>query len=239
MSIRTTALNLDGVVEFAGHSRNCVFWELDPAAAQLGAVVDPALEKEAWLFALLGDWGSCGRMVWDGESSRGHALYAPPSEVPRAREFPTSPVSPDAVLLMSIAIYHQAAPWRLITPLMNAVTGDLVRRGVRAIEAFGYRESAPELDFDPALLLRGGAIPGVGDCSPARCMIPVEWLIQLGFHEVAPHHRYPRLRLELGRDLGWKAEVEEALGKLLEEQYHPMPAARQLVGAGQLLGQQL
>lgn len=239
MSIRTTALDLDAVVEFGGHSRNCVFWELDPTMVHLDAIVDPGLEKEAWISALLAEWGSCGRMVWDGDSSRGHALYAPPSAVPRARLFPTSPVSADAVLLMSIGIYEQAAPWRLITPLMNAVTGDLVRRGVRAIEAFGYRESAPELDFDPALLLRDSATPGVGDCSPGRCMISVAWLEQLGFQEVAPHHRYPRLRLELGRGLGWKAEVEAALVKLFEEPYWVRPPARHLIGSGQLFSQQL
>ena len=226
-------------MEFDGHSRTCVFWELDPTVVHLDAIADPGLEKEAWISALLAEWGSCGRVVRDGDLARGHALYAPPSEVPRARLFPTSPVSVDAVLLMSIGIYEQAAPWRLITPLMNAVTGDLVRRGVRAIEAFGYRESAPELDFDPALLLRDSANLGVGDCSPARCMISVEWLEQLGFQEVAPHHRYPRLRLELGRGLGWKAEVEAALEKLFEEPYRVWPPARQLVGSGQLFSQQL
>lgn len=224
MSIRTTALALDSVSAFAGHSRQCTFWEMDPESAPDGVVADPSLEKEAWLSALLLEWGSCGRLVWDGDSLLGHALYAPASEAPRSRLFPTSPVSVDAVLLMSIDIYERSAPWSAITPLMNAVTGDLVRRGVRAIEAFGYRESAPDAAFDPSLLLRDAVTPGAGDCSPGRCMIPVSWLEQLGFHEVAPHHRFPRLRLELGRDLGWKAEVEAALEKLFDD-------ANLLVGA--------
>nr|WP_148302113.1 GNAT family N-acetyltransferase [Tomitella biformata] len=213
----TTALTLSSVGSFAGHSRDCTFWEMDPAMSAPGTTADPGLEKEAWLSALLLEWGSCGRMVWDGEALAGHALYAPPSDVPRSRLFPTSPVTADAVLLMSIDIYDQSVPWSAITPLMNAVTGDLVRRGVRAIEAFGYRESAPETEFDPSMLLRDVVTPGTGDCSPGRCMIPVGWLEQLGFQEVAPHHRYPRLRLELGRDLGWKAEVEAALEKLFDE----------------------
>lgn len=217
MSIRTTALTLDCVGEFAGHSRNCTFWELDPESSHSTDIADPGLEKEAWLSALLLEWGSCGRMVWESDELLGHALYAPPSQTPRSRLFPTSPVSADAVLLMSIDIYDRSAPWRLITPLLNSVTADLVRRGVRAIEAFGYRESAPDADFDPALLLRDVVSPGSGDCSPGRCMISAEWLEGLGFEEVAPHHRYPRLRLELGRDLGWKAEVESALEKLFDE----------------------
>lgn len=224
MSIRTTALTLDTVGEFAGHSRNCTFWELDPTAVEGTDIADPGLEKEAWLSALLLEWGSCGRMLWDGDKLLGHALYAPPAECPRSRLFPTSPVSADAVLLMSVDVYEQQAPWSLITPLMNAVTGDLVRRGVRAIEAFGYRESTPEPGFDPSMLLRDVVTPGAGDCSPARCMISTEWLEGLGFQVVAPHHRFPRLRLELGRDLGWKAEVEAALEKLFND-------AKLLVGA--------
>ncbi|MFI2549780.1 GNAT family N-acetyltransferase, partial [Streptomyces rochei] len=37
-----------------------------------------------------------------------------------------------------------------------------------------------------------------------------------GFEVVAPHHRYPRLRLELNRDHEWKVDVEEALDRLLK-----------------------
>jgi hypothetical protein len=33
---------------------------------------------------------------------------------------------------------------------------------------------------------------------------------------VAPHPYFPRLRLELDKGLGWKAEVEAALERLLE-----------------------
>lgn len=37
-----------------------------------------------------------------------------------------------------------------------------------------------------------------------------------GFTVVAPHRYFPRLRLELDKGLGWKAEVEAALERLLE-----------------------
>ena len=225
MSMRTSALSLDSVGQFTGHSRDCTFWAMDPAVASGRGVADPGLEREAWLSELLLEWGSCGRMLWEGEALQGHALYAPPAQSARSRLYPTSPVSADAVLLMSIDVLERTAPWRLLTPLMNAVTGDLARRGVRAIEAFGYRDNEPDADFDPALLLRDNVSGAAGDCSPGRCMIPVGWLAGLGFQEIAPHHRYPRLRLELGRDLGWKAEVEAALEKLFDQ-------AGQLVGAG-------
>ena len=46
------------------------------------------------------------------------------------------------------------------------------------------------------------------------CLLPAGFARAVGFVDVAPHHRYPRLRFELGRDIGWKAEVEAALEKL-------------------------
>ena len=54
------------------------------------------------------------------------------------------------------------------------------------------------------------------ECSPAECMISAEFLEDYGFEVVAPHHRYPRLRLELNRDHEWKVDVEEALDRLTE-----------------------
>ena len=56
----------------------------------------------------------------------------------------------------------------------------------------------------------------------------------VGFQDVAPHHRYPRLRYELARDLGWKAEVESALEKLftvITVPASPSPLVPELAGS--------
>ena len=58
--------------------------------------------------------------------------------------------------------------------LVQAMAKDLTRRGVRAIEAFGDRRWE----------------------SPA-CVLPVDYLLAVGFKTVRPHHHYPRLRMEL------------------------------------------
>ena len=47
-------------------------------------------------------------------------------------------------------------------------------------------------------------------------MIGTDFLLDAGFVVVAPHRFFPRLRLELNQGLGWKAEVEAALERLLE-----------------------
>ncbi len=214
MTIRTTPLALEDLHRLDRHWRECLYWEFDPSRGD--TVDDPAMAKEAWITGLLIEWGSCGRMVWQGDGLQGVALYAPPAEVPRARLLPTGPVSVDAIVLTSIGLSEAQAPFSFITPLVDAVVGDLMGRGVRAIEAFGYRDAGDDR-IDPADLRRDTAAAAVGDCTPARCMIPAAWLEELGFSVIAPHHRFPRLRLELGRDLAWKNEVEAALDRLFDE----------------------
>jgi len=77
-------------------------WELDPVAAERAcAAGDPGLEKEAWVSQTLLEWGSCGKLIYVDGMSAGFALYAPPAYAPRSMAFPTSPISADAVLLMS------------------------------------------------------------------------------------------------------------------------------------------
>jgi hypothetical protein len=105
--------------------------------------------------------------------------------------------------------------------LIGQVVSELVRRGVRALEAFGRTAEAAELHdaagrpggVDPDL---AQAIHALGDCSFDQCMIDTDFLLQAGFTVVAPHRYFPRLRLELDKGLGWKAEVEAALERLLE-----------------------
>ena len=62
----------------------------------------------------------------------------------------------------------------------------------------------------------GPAIEALGDCSFDQCMIGADFLLDAGFTVVAPHRYFPRLRLELDKGLGWKAEVEAALERLLK-----------------------
>ena len=58
-------------------------------------------------------------------------------------------------------------------------------------------------------------LEALGDCSVDHCIIDAEFLKDVGFVVVAPHPYFPRLRLELDKGLGWKAEVEAALERLL------------------------
>jgi GNAT superfamily N-acetyltransferase len=188
--------------------RGCVSWELDAQAVRSAVRMgDTEFEKEVWLSGVMLTWGSAGQIVTVDDVPVGFALFAPPTAVPGAVAFPTSPVSPDAVLLTTARIHPDFTGQGLARYLMNGVVRELTRRGVRAIELFGHEGSATT---------RAGGTTGEIDIDDGvpPCLLPAAFARAVGFVDVAAHHRYPRLRLELGRDIGWKAEVESALEKL-------------------------
>ena len=235
MSARITPLRLEAFEQLPKHARRCTFWEVDPAT--LGnddQLADPEFEKEAWLSMVMLEWGSCGQVATaaPGECAvgeppcLGYALYAPPRAVPRAHRFPTAPVSADAVLLTSMRVEPGPAADELPYSLVARVVDELVRRGVRALEAFGRTEHVAELlnpqNVDPELR---PVVEALGDCSVEHCVISADFLRDVGFVVVAPHRYFPRLRLELDKGLGWKAEVEAALDRLLEAASLQQPVA--------------
>lgn len=193
MSRRLVNITLDNVEDLPTRCRKCVFWELDPVSMQRAEDAgDPALEKEAWISSTLLEWGSCGKLVYVDGVPAGFVMYAPPLYVPRSVAFPTSPVSADAALLMTAHIIPEFQGGGLGRMLVQGVAKDLTRRGVRAIEAFG------DLKWEK---------PG--------CVLPAEYMLAVGFKTVRPHHRYPRLRLELKSAVSWREDVEVALERLL------------------------
>jgi hypothetical protein len=240
VSARITPLRLEGFDQLPKHARRCVFWEVDPATlGQEDHLADPEFEKEAWLSMVMLEWGSCGQVATAvpaecGETEPaclGYALYAPPRTVPRVHRFPTAPVSADAVLLTSMRVEPGPAADDLPYSLIARVVDELVRRGVRALEAFGRTEAVAEL-IDPRTVdpdIRP-VLEVFGDCSVEHCVIGADFLRDVGFAVVAPHRYFPRLRLELDKGRGWKAEVEAALERLLES-----PPLRQPVAAGSSL----
>lgn len=199
---RLEPLTLDSLPDLPVRCRGCVFWELSPVAAEQAARAGGTeLEKEAWLSAALLEWGSVGRIAYVDDVPAGYLVYAPAHLVPRAVAFPTAPVSADAVLLMTGRVAAEFTGAGLGRMLVQGVAKDVTRRGVRAIEAFGL-ESAPTLEGE-----RYAASPG--------CVLPADFLRSVGFKTVRPHHRHPRLRLDLRTTLSWREDVEQALERLL------------------------
>jgi hypothetical protein len=200
MSRRLVNLTLDTLEDLPRACRRCVYWELDPVAAERACVSgDPELEKEAWVSQTLLEWGSCGKLVYVDGMPAGFVMFAPPAYVPRSMAFPTSPVSPDAVLLTTARVVTAFAGGGLGRMLVQGVARDLTKRGVKAIEAFGDAKFGEDASDEES----GG------------CVAPADYFLSVGFKTVRPHPRYPRLRLELRTALSWKSDVEYALEKLL------------------------
>lgn len=202
MGRRLSPLTLDTLDDLPGPCRTCVFWELHPVAGdQARASGHVELEKEAWVSAALLQWGSCGRLVYVDDVPAGFLMYAPPAFSPRSVAFATSPVSADAVLLMGGRVLAEYGGVGLGRMLVQGAAKDLTRRGFKAIEAFGLvgeRDRVADLQR-PA--------PG--------CLVPADFLLSVGFKTVRPHHRHPRLRLDLRTALSWREDVEHALERIL------------------------
>ncbi|MEO3765770.1 GNAT family N-acetyltransferase [Streptomyces sp. B5E4] len=193
MGRRLVPLTLDNLRDVPRRCRSCVFWELDPVSGEAAVKSGhPEREKEAWISSVLLEWGSCGRVLYIDDVPAGFVMYAPPAYVPRSLAFPTSPVSADAVQLMTAWLNPGYQGQGLGRTLVQTVAKDLLRRSVKAVEAFGdaaWKEPA--------------------------CVLPADHLVAVGFKTVRPHHRYPRMRLELRSAISWKEDVELALDKLL------------------------
>ncbi len=194
------ALGLDTIGLLPAPCRACIRWEVGPERSGKVATAGQAeFEKEVWLSGVMLSWGSCGQLVKVDDDIVGYAIYAPPLAVATSNAFPTAPASPDAVLLMTAKILPQFRGQGHARFLIQGVAKHLASRGVRAIEVFAHRGEQTHLPSDETI---------------PPCLIPAEFGLALGFEEVRPHHRYPRLRLELGAALGWKADVESALEQL-------------------------
>lgn len=203
VSRRFAVLTLDNLDDIGQPCRSCVFWELDEVAGRRAVEGgDPELEKEAWVSATLLEWGSCGTIAYAGAAPAGYAIYAPPAFVPRSSMFPTSPISTDAIQLVTARVTPDLRGQGFGRALVQAAARSLVRRGVKAIEAFGdARNDQP------------------------TCLLPADFLLSVGFKTVRQHPKRPRLRLELRTVITLTEEVEVALDRIMDA-VRPEPALR-------------
>ena len=203
VSRRFAALTLDNLDDIGPPCRSCVFWELDDVAGPRAAeAADPELEKEAWVSAVLLEWGSCGTIAYVDDTPKGYVTYAPAAFVPRSGSFPTSPISADAVQLVTARVPPDLRGQGLGRAMVQTAARNLGRRGIKAIEAFGdARNDVPS------------------------CLLPVDFLRAVGFKTIRPHPAWPRLRLDLRTVVTLTEEVEVALDRIMDL-VRPEPALR-------------
>ena len=80
MARRLANITLDNLDDLPRRCRKCVFWELDPVGgARAAETGDTELEKEAWVSAVLLEWGSCGKIAYVDGVPAAYVLFAPPA----------------------------------------------------------------------------------------------------------------------------------------------------------------
>jgi GNAT superfamily N-acetyltransferase len=200
---RFAALTLDNLDDIGLPCRSCVFWELEEVAGPRAVEpADPRLEKEAWVSAVLLEWGSCGTVAYLDDTPMGYITYAPAAFVPRSGSFPTSPISADAVQLITARVLPDSRGEGLGRALVQTAARDLGRRGIKAIEAFAdARNDGPS------------------------CLLPADFLSAVGFWTIRPHRAWPRLRLDL-RTVTLAEEVEVVAIDRIIDLVRPEPALR-------------
>jgi GNAT superfamily N-acetyltransferase len=187
---KVVALNVETLDLLPAPCRQCVFWELGPKARPLGSE-EAGLQKEAWLSSIVLEWGAAGHVLLVDGAPAAYSLYAPARFLEQASSQAARPVSRDAVLLATLAVWPPFEGQGIGRVLLQAMARDLIKRRVRAVEAFADRV-----------------------WTGRYCHIPIDFLEACGFQVVREHPRYPLLRMDLRTVLRWKDAREAALEAL-------------------------
>jgi len=204
---RLVPLGIEAIDLLPEPCRRCVFWELGAKARPRGSE-DAGLQKEAWLSSVVLEWGPAGHVLSVDGTVAGYSLYAPTQYLDQVGLEAARPVSRDAVLLATMAVVPAFEGQGIGRVLLQTMARDLIKRKVRAVEAFADRSPAGR-----------------------DCRIPAGFLEGSGFQVVREHPRYPLMRMDLRTALTWKDAREAALEALrvpapAQPVLRPVPAAR-------------
>ena len=170
----------------------CTFWEASLADLATSSADDrrAADTKLEWAETVTRHWGYCGVAAYNDSELIGHLTMAPAMYVPRLGAFATTPVSPDAAVLMSVGVAEEHRHHGVGRHLVQSAAALLARRDIRALEAVGTYRDGPS------------------------CMLPAAWLEAVGFVVVRPHPVTPRLRMDLQTTQRWRPDLGAAWSRL-------------------------
>ena len=150
--------------------------------------------QRAWLRRVTDEWGDCGRVAYEDDEILGFVKYAPSGYFPQSQTFLAAPVDPTVPLISCLHISPDARHRGLGTVLLRACLRDLVGRGERRVEAFGFATPGASLEDMP--------------------MLGMPFLLRNGFVVSRPDPLYPLMRLDLRSLILWQDNLEAVLESL-------------------------
>lgn len=129
--------------DLPGMCATCTFWEAGLTDLAIpGNHRDGRVVKNEWAEAVTEHWGYCGVVASQENAIIGYLTLAPAMHVPRLAAFPTTPISPDAAVVMSALVVEGHRGHGIGRQLMQSAAGLVARRDIRALEAVGtYHDS--------------------------------------------------------------------------------------------------
>lgn len=156
---------------------HCAFWETaEKLERTCGAACDTDRSRE-WFDRVTSEWGECGRAAFENDEVLGFVKYAPSMYFPQAATFPSAPLDGRVPLIACLHVAPDARHHGLGRVLLLAALRDLVLRGEKRVEAFGYAPPMVDIDRTPAL--------------------GIQFLLRHGFTVSRPDPTFPLLQLEL------------------------------------------
>ncbi|MCW2809724.1 MAG: hypothetical protein JWP61_182 [Friedmanniella sp.] len=170
---------------------SCTFWEVGLSDLAVSPDhLDRSTIKNEWAEAVTARWGYCGVLASHDTETIGYLTMAPARYVRRLGAFASTPVSPDAAVVMSAYVAPEHRGHGIGRQLMQAAAGLVARRDIRALEAVGTYHDGPS------------------------CMMPAGWLQAVGFSIVRDHPVTPRLRMDLQTTVRWRPGLGAAWHRL-------------------------
>lgn len=190
MARRFRPMTASDLAELSPPCRSCTFWEASLSDLATSSDHRRTETKSDWAEAVTAHWGYCGVAAYNDAELIGHLTMAPAVHVPRLGAFATTPVSPDAAVLMSVRVAEEHRGHGVGRHLVQTAAALVARRDIRALEAVGTYHDGPS------------------------CMLPTGWLQSVGFVVVRPHPVTPRLRMDLQTTARWRPGLGAAWSRL-------------------------
>ncbi|MEO7130210.1 MAG: N-acetyltransferase [Dermatophilaceae bacterium] len=196
-------LTPDTVADLVGPCAPCAFWQTVPRNGRRDP--DPLDLLAEWVAQVSSDWAPPGRIAYVDGKPVGQVILTPARYVPRLATFPTAPVDPSTLMLVTIGSAAGRLDAGLCKALVQSAAKDALRAKVRTIEAIGAR---------PLAVARH------------PCVLEVGFLERCGFRVERDHVIYPRLRMDLRTVVSLKDEATERIARALARvtRGHPVPA---------------